>query len=323
MSTVKAKAISPQILSLADEFPQDEQEAIARFAGVTTDHYAFRPLLAMSQLYGLSPLLGEIWLLETDVFDRDAGTWTTELRPAVGRDGFLKVLSRDDNVITPARGNVVCANDFFETEDDGEQIKITHKVSLKMDGMPSDSSALLEAERRGPILGAWAKLFYRDGRPPFYFYAPLSEYGKRGMVGQDGAEPAEDWLGAWVYTSAMILKCGQSYVYRVGGGITGVVPADEIPRGGTIEAASISGGRREAPASDNAAVVEGLDLSEDTKRRLIVSLERVNELSPFSWATAKVSVMLQGADEETAKKVLAEIDAEISRLESASQVRSA
>ena len=249
---------SPQILALADRFPQDEQEAIARFAGVTTDHYAFRPLLAMSQLYGLSPLLGEIWLLETDVFDRESGTWGKELRPAVGRDGFLKVLSRDDNVITPPRGNVVCSNDHFEVIDNGEEVKVDHRITL---GKGSGEAA--EAEARGEILGAWAILRFRDGRAPFYFYAPLSEYGKRGAVGENGQEPEEDWLGAWTYTSAMIFKCPQSYVMRVGGGITGVVPADEMRAFSGLLAGTSTGDQRprKPAAGDNARIVE------ETRRR--------------------------------------------------------
>lgn len=314
---------TPAILALADNFSTEEQAEIARVAGVTVEHPSFRHFLGMARFYGLSPLLGEIWLLETDVFDRGSGQWTTQLRPAVGRDGFLKVVSRDSNIITPARGNVVCANDHFAFNDDGYEVKIEHSATISSGEAEGEGidRAKAEAEARGPVLGAWAKLYFRDNRPPFFFYAPLSEYGKRGLVGQDGAEPAEDLLRAWVYTSAMNLKCAQSYVYRVGGGITGLVPADEI-RGGAGTLAEASTVRSEGKViTDVEQIVNGLGVKKDTREKLLAALSRVNELSPFSWSTAKVSVMLEGSDQATAERVLAQVQDEIAKLEEAAEAR--
>lgn len=317
MSTTPAV---PELTALADNFSPAEQQEIARVAGVTIEHPSFKHFLGMAQHLGLNPLLGEIWLIETDTFDRGSGSWVTDLRPAVGRDGFFKIARRDENVIVPPRFGVVCANDTFETEDDGRSITIKHKVTMtreqRAETADNPGSPKLEAEIRGEILGSWAKLFYRDDTPPFYYYAPLSEHGKRGNVGTDGEEPKEDWLGAWSYTSALIGKCSQSYVTRLGANITGVVPADEIPGGTkslTIAGSGGSSGAR-ATAPDNASIVERLPIPSEMRDQLIAALAEVNRLSPFSWATAKVSIVLADADEEQVRKVMDQLDREIAKL---------
>lgn len=313
---------SPELLALADLFPAPEQEDIARVAGVTVDHPSFRHFLGMARHYGLNPLLGDIWLIETDVFDRGSGSWVSELRPAVGRDGFLKVAGRDPNVITPPRSNVVYSKDEFSFEDDGTDVKISHKTTLAR----TDEATHEKGEMaRGSVVGAWAKLFYRDGRAPFFYYAPIEEHGKRGTVSEDGAEAEEDWLGAWSYTSAMIAKCAQSYVLRIGAKITGVVPADEI-RGGT-KALTIAGSKgtwsghqsamlKQAATgkATNELIVRDLDVPDEAKDALVLALERINTLSPFSWATAKVAIVTDGADEAKVHALIEEINVEISRL---------
>jgi hypothetical protein len=313
---------SPELLALADQFPADEQADIARVAGVTVEHPSFRHFLGMARHYGLNPLLGDIWLIETDVFDRGSGTWVTDLRPAVGRDGFLKVASRDDNVITPPRSNVVYSKDEFSFEDDGTDVKITHKTTLaRMDEATHEKGEMA----RGSVVGAWAKLFYRDGRPPFFYYAPIEEHGKRGSSAQDGEEPVEDWLGAWSYTSAMIAKCAQSYVLRIGAKITGVVPADEI-RGGAkaLTIAGSKGSWSDHPSAmvrqqatqgvTNELIVSELDVPDDLRATLAEALRRINTLSPFSWATAKVAIVTDGADEAKVRALIEEINVEIAKL---------
>lgn len=318
---------SPEIVALADTVPPEEQEAIARFAGVTVEHPSFRPYLGIARHLGLSPLLSEIWLIETDVFDRDSGNWRTDLRPAVGRDGFLKVARRDENVIVPPRSNVVCANDHFTFTDKGDDVEIEHSATLTpsegeappeaVERAKAGEAAGIEAEVRGPVLGAWAKLRFRDGSPPFFYYAPISEHGKRGAVAQDGDDPTDGWLGAWSYTHAMIAKCAQSYVLRIGARITGVVPADEI-RGGTESLVVAGSGGRSGPAKaapvDNASIVMALPVPDELRSELIASLAEVNRLSPFSWATAKVAIVLADADEDQARKVRDQIDGEIAKL---------
>jgi len=298
---------APAIIEAASHFHEPERAAIARHVGVTVEHPAFEHYLGMAAYLGLSPLLDEIFLVQTDTFNRDTGIWDTTLRPAVGRDGFLKHARRDANFYGAPRGNVVCANDHFEFSDDGREVTILHKV----DG---------DETERGEVKGAWAKLFFRDGQAPFFFYAPLSEYGKRGVVaGTDGAEGEEDWVGAWSYTSAMILKCAQSYVLRIGFGISGVVPADEIRGGVSTLVADTSGSgkvRKHPQASNNESIVRELIAVDDaTKDRLVAALARVNDLSPFSWATAKVSVSLEGVDQAAAEKVLAQIEREVAKLQ--------
>lgn len=302
---------SPELLVLADQFPAEEQEAIARVAGVTVEHPAFRTFLGMAQHYGLNPLLGEIFLIETDAFDRASGSWVTELRPSVGRDGFFKIARRDENVIIPPRSNVVCANDDFKVVDKGGEVEIEHVITLAKGNADSE-----QAKARGDVLGAWALLRYRDGTPPFFYYAPIEEHGKKQMVGEDGADATEEWIGAWSYTHAMSAKSAQSYVTRIGAQITGVVPADEI-RGGT-KSLSIAGSGRGAAkgvgAPDNDGIVRALDVPSAVKEPLVEALRRVNALSPFSWATAKVAIVTDGADEAKVRALIEEINVEISRL---------
>jgi hypothetical protein len=308
---MSTKATTPEIISLASTFSADEQAAIANFAGVTIDHPSFLPYLGIASHLGLSPLLGEIWLIETQTFDRSTGQWVAALRPAVGRDGFLKVARRSKNVMVPPRSNVVCANDYFKFTDKGGDVEIEHSVTLA----GSDEENEL-AHARGPVLGAWAKLYYRDRTPPFFYYAPIEEHGKRGPTAQDGDEPVDDWIGAWSYTHAMIAKCAQSYVLRIGASITGVVPADEIHGIEIIGGGAGNASKARSVPADSEGIVHALEnVSDETKEKLVAALARVNELSPFSWATAKVSVVLAEADEEAAKGVLTDIEREIEKLE--------
>jgi hypothetical protein len=114
----------------------------------------------------------------------------------------------------------------------------------------------------------------------------------------------------------MIAKCAQSYVLRIGARITGVVPADEI-RGGTESLTLVgrSGGRvKDSRGADNASIVMALPVPDELRSELVASLAEVNRLSPFSWATAKVAIVLADADEEQARKVRDEIDGEIAKL---------
>src|SRR6202012_5271691 len=78
---------------------------------------------------------------------------------------------------------------------------------------------------RGPGLGSWAKVFFTDGRPPMFYWAPLHEHVKT-TTQQDGGEPM--LAGAWTYLSAMSAKSGQSHALRLAFRITGVVPVDEL-----------------------------------------------------------------------------------------------
>lgn len=319
---------SPELIALAAEVTPAEQQDIARVAGVTVDHPAFNHFLGMARYYGLSALLGEIWLIDTDVFEAETGSWATEKRPAVGRDGFFKIARRDPNVIVPPRFGVVCENDTYETTDDGREISILHKVALGREEAHDDSPAAGPDGplARGKILGSWAKLFYRDTTPPVYYWADITEHGKKRSVAEDGAEATEEeWIGAWTYTQALISKCSQSYVTRIGASITGLIPVDEM-RSNDAAATAIehAGGvttrRSTRPAiGDSDGIIRGLSISDELKGSLSEAISEVNRLSPFSWATAKVAIVLSDADEEQAIKVLDEINGEIEKLSAATR----
>jgi len=327
-------AVNP--LSLAANFSEEEQKAIASYIGVPLEDPAFKPMLGIAQHLGLSPILGEIWLVESERFDRSSGEWVECLRPAVGHDGFLKHARDKDNFLT-VRSNFVCANDHFRFKDDGREVTIDHSATITKGEGETPRDALerasgseeshrpltAEADARGPVLGAWAKLFYRDDTPPFFYYARVSEHGKTRNTGRDGEEPQEDWAGAWGYTAAMASKCARSYVMRIGLGVSGVVPVDEL-RGGPDSGLAVGGRssvsdkpQREQGVTNESIVEDMEGVSKPTKKKLIAALTKVNELAPFSWATAKVAVLLEGGDEEAAKRVLAEVEGEIKKLQRA------
>lgn len=291
----------------AETYDEDQRKQIAYHVGLPDEkHPALMPFLAVATDIGLSPLTGEIWLLKGR---REInGEWQDFYRPAVGRDGYLKK-AREHSNWKGIRSGVVCAADHFEMFDDGNEMYLQHKAaSLSARPESEDDPSLY----RGPVIGAWAKVFYKDEAPPFFFYAPMHEYAQTEEVVRDGAsEPVRVWKGTWAYQSAMILKAAQSYVCRIGFGINGAIPVDELVGGTPPESAG--GVQRDeridsSPDEANDEVIDALDkVDDETKAELKTALHEVNRLAPYSWARPKVHVLLQGADQGTAEGVLANV----------------
>jgi hypothetical protein len=303
------KRASANPLALVDQtYTAQQIDEIARYVGVAKDHEAFRPFLGTAAHLGLSPILGEIWLIPSTRWDEDKQTETPTLRAAVGRDGFLKYAEDQDNY-GGLRSNTVCANDTFELEDDGREVTIVHRFkSLGPEATQGD-----ESKWRGPVVGAWAKVFFTDARPPFFYFAPIHEH-LRTVVVDGKTEPA----GAWSYESAMSQKAAQSYVLRVGFRITGVVPIDELRQdekreAGTPDAAAAT--IADDPMVGNEAALDRLEgIDPELKKTLTEALRAINGLSPFSWPPSKLNLRLRHGTDDDVRAVLAEVEAEYKAL---------
>lgn len=290
------------------QFDADETKRIAYHVGIHADHPAIPTFLEAASKLDLDPFSGEIWLLKGR---REAsnGEWEDFYRPAIGRDGYLKTARSKPNW-GGIRSNVVCANDTFQWTDTGDEIVLLH--SSKLTTEEGEDGGGNPSLYRGPVIGAWAKVFFKDETPPFFFYAPMHEYAKTEEKVVDGAEePVRVWAGSWDYQSAMILKAAQSYVCRIGHGINGGVPVDELVGGTPPET---QGGVQRDERIDNStekandAVIDQLDkVTPETREALRTAIHAINAIVPFSWSGSKVHIQLHGASQETAEDVLAEV----------------
>lgn len=300
-----------------------ERAAIAKFLNVGAEDTALVPFLAIANQLDLSPIHGEIWLIKGR--RKEGGQYVDFYRPAVGRDGLLKhARTKHKDTFGGLRFGVVCANDTFEVEDDGWDTKVLHRMA----SLSAATAGEHESRWRGKVLGAWAKLYFKDGRPPLYYFAAAHEHVKVEDKVVNG-NPTKVFAGAWTYISTMIVKSAVSYVLRIGFGVTGVVPFDELrvddPQmaGGDtgVEEFGGSGGEGTAdlgedPNPKNAEFIEFLEgVPEELRTELTIALEQVNELAPFSWTPAKVRMRLgSDCDEEKARQVLAEVEGEFKAL---------
>jgi hypothetical protein len=302
-------------------YSKKEREAIAQFLNVSAEDTALVPFLAIAAQLDLSPIHGEIWLIKGR--RKEGDQWVDCYRPAVGRDGLLKHARRQKDRFLGVRFGVVCANDTFEVEDDGWEAKVLHRMASLQPGQEKGH----ESRWRGPVLGAWAKLFFRDGSPPLYYYAPAHEHVKTEDKVKDG-QPSKQFAGAWSYISTMIVKSAVSYVLRIGFGVTGVVPFDELrvddPQmvgGAAGEAESFMSSAEPGDLDDDPMegiekIIMGLEgIGEKLAGELWEALRAINELSPFSWTPAKVRMRLgSDCDNEKARAVLSEIETEYKAL---------
>ena len=135
--------------------------------GATNDELAM--FLHVSQTYGLDPFLREIQLLKSK---------TGQLIIYTTRDGYLKIAHREKEEFEGIQSDVLRKGDVFKKVG----TEIHHEYG----------------QDRGAILGAWAIVYRKSKRIPFYFFAPFSEYYKAG---------ADNWK---TYASAMIQKVAEA-----------------------------------------------------------------------------------------------------------------
>lgn len=320
-------------------FTEARREAVAQFLNVEATDPVLVPYLVACATYGLSPIMGEIWLIpvKVKVRDGDASRNADRYRPAVGRDGFLSIARRDKR-FGGLKGAVVCEHDSFEVDYDGseDEPKVLHRFASK----PTIFEEGADPGRyRGRVLGAWAKCYVK-GQPPQFYFASLREHGqleqsfewgsKRGekllhfldaegkRTFENTGKPLMKWAGAWEYVSAMILKAAQSYVLRIALGITGLAPADEMRLNDASAAAQLD----EQPQGGRAMIGAGdfdwstIEAPEELRERLRTAVDAANELAPMSWAPAKIEMVLTGRSVEELESYAADIEHEVELYES-------
>lgn len=176
--------------------------------GATDDE--LKMFVSIAQNYGLDPFLKEIWFIKSPkkVKNRE-GIWDYK-RKADGsidysgadtliytsRDGYLKIAQRDEN-FQGILSMVVCEGDEFEI--DAENYKVTHKFGAK----------------RGPIIGAWAKVDHYLRKPVIVFVS-FNEYF---------SDKSSTWKQ---YPSAMIIKVAEVFALKRQFGISGLVTREEM-----------------------------------------------------------------------------------------------
>lgn len=202
-------AVTNHVASL-QEWSQEQVDLIKNTVakGATNDELAM--FVGIARKYGLDPFVKEIWFIKRakKVKDR-SGNWDykrlengeidysdAETMMMTSRDGYLKVAQRDplfDGIISFA----IREGDLFEI--DAENYKVTHKFGMK----------------RGPIIGAWAKVDHKN-RKPVISFADFKEYNQANST---------TWKQ---YPSAMIQKVAEVLALKRQFGISGLVTQEEI-----------------------------------------------------------------------------------------------
>lgn len=334
-------------LSLATQmFTPEEREQVAALLSVPKNSPALLPYLALCIAEGFSPWANHVWLIPKKVkvpsADGSGEVEETKHLPAVGRDGLLHKARMTKGKVGGYRGmtfNVVCERDTFEVEYTGDEMtdpKVMHRFASK----PTTFEEGEAPDRyRGRVIGAWAKLRI-DGEPPVFYYANLREHGRlRHVWAWDDAarrrkplyhalnggvtfsemaqnaqgqtvqlRPVQEWEGAWDYLSTMILKSAQSYVCRIGLGVTGFVPVDELRDveewQNTPTAQQAATGSVAIEAFDFAK----LDVPDELRERLQKAIDTANELDPFSWGPAKCEMVLHGRTADELASIVEEVE---------------
>lgn len=325
-------------LELAERhFPMERREQVASFLNIEADNVALLPYLAWCASLNLSPIAGHVWLIPSKqrIPSRDGeGTETVvKYRPAIGRDGLLHKARESKGKPGGYKGmsfDVVCERDTFEVErsiDPDEPPKVLHRYASKPTAFDDGEDP---TRYRGRVIGAWA-CCYVDGEPPTFYYANLREHGKRQQVWAynpaaskrkpvfidaqgkrtfaDTGKPLMEWAGAWDYTSTMVLKSAQSYVLRIGLGVTGVVPVDELR-----DSDQYSRGDGDETPGIAYMNIDDFDFeaieNEELRERLRTAVEAVNDLVPMSWTAAKCEMVFTGRSDAELTAIAEQIEHE-------------
>lgn len=325
-------------LELAERhFPAERRKQVALFLNIDADNPAMLPYLAWCASLNLSPVAGHVWLIPQNTRVKDADDrWktVTRYRPAIGRDGLLHKARETKGSAGGYRGmqfGVVCERDTFEVEWTGDierDPKVLHRYASKPTEFEPDEAP---DRYRGRVIGAWAKC-YVDGEPPTFYYANLREHGRlrekkvwdeesrskvvvRYPEGHEKAgQPVLEWDGAWDYTSTMVLKAAQSYVLRIGLGVTGVVPVDELrdeeawKRG--EDAPQGAGAFLSTEDRGDVTDFEWDAISEAVRDRLRQAVTTANELEPWSWGPAKCEMVLSNRSDTELFSIVEQIERE-------------
>lgn len=266
-------ALAPEV---RERWAIEQIQTIRNTVGKDLTISEFQMGMALAAESGLNPLRGEMWFAKSR--SRDGSPGKTLIM--TGRDGFLTIARRQGGY----RGidcDVVRANDHF---------KVTR--------LPSGERQVLHEyegtdEDRGAIKGAWAIVEF-DGKIPFYYYAPLSEY----LPKSDGQLKYSPW-GSQV--SVMILKCAQSYALRIACGISGLVGEEE-------SASALSGVQAEAATDSQSLAAAVADVPEDLRQRLYDAYGDAADLGSLRLSPAVVQMSVKGQPRERVEAFIETIE---------------
>lgn len=315
---------------------------LAASNGVPADDPVLLKFLALCIDEGFSPVADHVWLLPKRVMiastDGDGEREDSTFVPMVGRDGLLYKAHSTKGLPGGWRGlrsGVICANDTFEVEDNGEDVSILHRYAALGPGAGTADPS----KYRGEVLGAWAKCTM-DGEPPTFYVAPLHEHAqqteawawdpqqekRRPLFVDEQGVPTFDATGPnrvpraplmelaemWRYLSTMIQKAAQSYVLRIALGVSGFVPADELRDVKTWQQTAVPIAAAAAPP---APAAPGFDLADEVKdpqirERLRLAIEEANAASPMSWGPAKQAMSVRGRSTTELRKLAERIENE-------------
>jgi hypothetical protein len=168
-------------------------------------------LLELAARYQLDPFAKEIWAAPMGTGGKVA--------ILIGRDGLLKVASRDPGYIGMT-ARAVHENDEFELLDE----PVPRKVEAGAEGLSNVWSYVShkagKPSERGELVGAFCEV-YKRGEPATFFYAALDEY----MPQSETKLQYSPWKQQ---KTAMIVKCAISNALRLAVRISGVYVEEEM-----------------------------------------------------------------------------------------------
>lgn len=251
----------------------DRKQAVAIKAAVFPKEGTeaeFVMFLEVAARYQLDPFAKQIF----------AAKMKDSIQIIVSRDGLLAHANRQSD-FRGVIGDVVHAEDQFNVVYDAGARSVSH---------------IYTGKDRGDIVGAWAEV-HREGKPPTYFFAKLSEYR-----GSDRSPWGKQ-------TSAMILKVAESMALRKAYSMSGIVGEDEVS------------GNREPRQVQNLSAPTEYDCGDgelgDRLRGLIAD---VHSKDPGSYRPLKLQALLNEASDEQRENLANEIANHLATLDEGEEV---
>lgn len=244
--------------------------------------------LELCVAYGLDPYAGEAWCSKGK--GRDGGEG--KLLIMVGRDGLRKIASRQGLTLDC---DVVRQKDRFRVTRTPERARV---IEHEYEGGTEES--------RGPIIGAWAEVYDKNGNQRGYFYAPLTEYRP--------TNPNQLKYSPWgSQESVMILAAAERQALR-----------QATPLGGLLaegEDARIGGEVTPDVGESTADLIAEWAPDADTAGGILAVMGRASELGHAGLADyATIELTLKGRPLEDIERWVVDAWAELQRFERARDV---
>lgn len=155
------------------------------------DAASFDHMIYLATLYDLDPLLKEIWCVTDNKGNH---------RIQVARDGFLKIANSHE-AFDGIHADTICEGDFYAVMPDGG---LDHRY----------------AAQRGPLVGAYCRVWRKDRTHPSYFFAPYKEYAAGSPIWRQ-------------YPSSMIIKVAEAMALKRAFSLSGLTSAEEMDASAT------------------------------------------------------------------------------------------